>query len=124
MREISRERAAARARARRALRACDADAEYAGVRVVRGADFGAEAVAAAEEDFLRVVFCAASVVSGRQTAIPSSRAQIRATDTGRIRRTNPPRCGRQRLAGVQPMQCNSWNRKSLATKAPVWQPFV
>ena len=45
------------------MRACDADAEYAGVRVVRGADFWVEAAAAVEEDFLRVVFCAASAAA-------------------------------------------------------------
>jgi len=84
------------------LRACEADAEYV---VVRGADFCAEAVVVevVEEDFLRVVFWVASVVPGRQTLIPSSNAQMRATETGRIKRTNPPRTESQRLAGWQPM---------------------
>src|SRR5262245_56321699 len=107
IREISRARAAVRARASRALRACDADAEYAVVRVARGSDVWPEAVAAEaaveEEDFLRVdVFCAASVIPGRQTLIPSSSAKIR-TSTGRITRTNPPRTESQRLAGLQPI---------------------
>src|SRR5258708_38890991 len=43
MRAISRERAAARARARRALRACEGEAEYAGVRATLGAEVGATA---------------------------------------------------------------------------------
>jgi hypothetical protein len=52
MREISRARAAARARDRRALRARDAEAEYAGVLASLGADLCAVAVFA---DFLRVL---------------------------------------------------------------------
>jgi hypothetical protein len=52
MREISRARAAARARDRRAFRARDADAEYAGVLATLGADLCAVTVFV---DFLRVL---------------------------------------------------------------------
>jgi hypothetical protein len=87
MREISRARVAARARDRRALRACDAEAEYAGVLATRGADLCAVAVFV---DFLRVLVEPASAVNGAHTAIPSIRAQTRTIHKGRIKRTNPP----------------------------------
>jgi len=79
------------------LRACEADAEYAGVR----ATFGVDVLCADEAriDFLRVVFVAASAEGARHTEIPSSKAERRTSDLGRIRRTNPPQTGHHRLAG-------------------------
>ena len=89
-------RAAARARASRALRACEAEAEYAGLVAAFGcAALGGAGVERFETEllgavFLRAVFWAASTDAGRHTLRPSSRVQRRITNRGRIRRTGPP----------------------------------
>ncbi|OFW04548.1 MAG: hypothetical protein A3H96_09150 [Acidobacteria bacterium RIFCSPLOWO2_02_FULL_67_36] len=85
-------RAAARARASRALRALDAEAEYAGLGAFRTLFVDRVTV----EDGLLVEglpvgrFWAPSTGIGRHTPRPSRTANTRATDRGRIRATSPP----------------------------------
>src|SRR5919106_990112 len=105
----SRAFAAARARARRALRCFEAAAEYTGF--FRAADLAA----------VPVDFCGAASAAGAPgTKAPRSRsANRRAKETGRIRRTCPPE--RHGWLGIQPSLCNL-ERQQCSNSWPSWQP--